>query len=328
MKPLPAATALLTLALATPSAAEEVRESHYVMGTLLEIAVEAPDRATGQRWIRQAVGVARNLDRQFTNYDQTSALMDLNRQAGRGPQTVGPHLYSILELSARLSAESQGAFDVSVGALLALHKAARAEGREPTKEEVRRTLDATSYRRIRFQPPARVELATASMELDLGAIGKGYAAERMAALLRSLGVGRALISFGRSTYVAIGPPAGQQPWQIWIERRDGLAGPVMLRDKALSSSSSSKKGEDETVRAAPHIIDPRSGLWIETDRDVTVICNDASVAEAWSTALVVAPGPLLPLLEERTDLAAVVFEAGRARATPSFEPLAGWRAAP
>ncbi|MGH7803241.1 MAG: FAD:protein FMN transferase, partial [Candidatus Binatia bacterium] len=103
-----------------PARAVEVREAHYVMGTILEVTIEAPNVEKGRATIRDAVGVARRLDRELTTYDTESQLMRFNRAAGSGDQPLPPDLHRVLTESRALWQATGGVFDPSVGPLLRL----------------------------------------------------------------------------------------------------------------------------------------------------------------------------------------------------------------
>jgi len=316
----------LLLAQRSVARAEEVRESHYVMGTLLQVTLDAPTRERGQELIGAGIDVVRRLEHEFSDYDNDSDLMRVNRQAGQGAVPVPLDLFRILSLSQLLTRASGGAFDVTVGPLLQLRRSAAAAGRAPRDEEVDAAFALVGADKISLVPTGQVELTRRGMALDLGGIGKGYALERMAAVLRGAGVRKALLDFGTSSVVAIGPPQGEAPWRIWVPRGHDMAGSISLRDRALSTSRSLRR-DVERAETAPHIVDPRSGRWIEADRQATVVAIDGALADAWSTALIVDPDGVLDILAEPRDVEAIVFDEHGESRTPRFEEFASWKPA-
>ncbi len=277
-----------------------VREAHYVMGTTLEITLDAPDRRTGQTWIREAVAIARRLDREMTTYDGASDLMRLNAAAGTGPQRVPPDLYAALRLALVLWQETNGLFDIAAPAGAANARAAALRDHAPALPSV-----------VRLGEDGSVELATGDVRLDLGGIGKGYAADRMAEHLRARGIDSALIDFGRSSLVAIGPPVGENPWPVTVVHQDEVVGVLALRDRAVSVSASYQP--DDGGGRRPHIVDPRTGAFVGADREAIVLDDSAGVAEAWSTALVVEPGAIERLGASHPTAAALVLEGATTR---------------
>jgi len=317
---------LLTSVQGSVARAEEVRESHRVMGTLLQVTVEAPSRERGQDIIAEGIATVRRLEQQFSDYDDNSDLMRLNRHAGEGTVTVPLDLFRVLSLCRLMSRSTGGAFDVTAGPLLQLRRGAAVAGRTPVDEEVDAAFALVGSDKISLHGPGGVELPRRGMVLDLGGIGKGYALERMATVLREAGVVKGLLDFGSSSIVAIGPPSGEAPWRIWVPRGHDMAGSIFLRDRAVSTSRSLRR-DDERAETGPHIVDPRSGRWIEADRQATVVAIDASIAEAWSTALIVDPEGVLDILAAPRDVEAIVFDEHGERRTPRFEDFASWKPA-
>jgi thiamine biosynthesis lipoprotein len=295
--------AALTVWAGSAAAAVEVREIHYAMGTILEIAVDAPDRVVGQQWIRRAVAEARRLDRELTSFDRASALSRLNAASGRGWQQVGEDLYRLLERAKALSRETGGSFDVTVGPLVALWADAARRDLWPSVQEIASRVARVGYGRIHLRPPRWVALDEGTV-VELGGIGKGYAADRMAEVLRAEGAGRFLVNFGQSSLVAAGTP----PWPVWIRGGGGLHGPVQLENRGLSTSGSLGKRLRVAGVEVGHVVDPRTGAPLAIDRVATVVAPTATEAEAWSKALLLEPDRTMAVLASREGYEARLFE--------------------
>jgi len=330
--PLLAAT-LCLLGAAAPAPAEEVREAQRLLGAIVETVVDAPDRQTGEYWIDQAVEVGRRLERELRTDDERSEVGKLNQQAGQGPVRVTVDLYRLLTLSQLLSRITGGAFDPTVGALVRARSMAAEAGRE-VEDAVDAALGHVGYDRVILHPPDRVELARAGMALDFGLLAKGYAASRMAARLRELGATRALLRFG-DVYVAIGPGRRDPPWRIDVPRGNAIAGSIALRDRAAAIVHS-LQGTDDGQRASgarsggghgPHIIDPRSGRWIEADRQAVVVALDAAIAAGWAVAMIVDPDGVAALLETPRDVHALGYDEHGEHRTSRFDAVAGYDSA-
>src|SRR5712691_10109810 len=157
---------------------------HYIMGTLLDCTLFDLPAEQGRCLLSQSVHEVRRLQRLLSLHDPDSALSHLNRQAGRAPVQVAPELWQLLCLCAALTRQTDGAFDVSAGALTC---------HGPT------ALSRVSCRvpRPAFELSADgwVELVPGAC-LDFGGIGKGYAVDRLVELFQAAGVSRAFINFG------------------------------------------------------------------------------------------------------------------------------------
>lgn len=238
------------------NAAAGVR-SRWIMGTLLEItAADGSDAAFAE---------VERLDRVLSTFKYDSEASRLNRSAGKGPVPVSEDLWHVLRISSSVWAESGGAFDPTYAS-------------SPLSRGFGRILLDAQRRCVSLPSGAR---------LDFGGIGKGYALDAAAAVLRKRGVVSAFMNFGGQAY-ALGS------WPITV------SGEIIdLRDASASSSSDAER--------PGHIINPASGLPLRHAGSVTVILPSAAQADAWSTALYVAGPRALPFdfpgcaLPERTE---------------------------
>ena len=302
------------------------REAHYVMGTLLEITLDAPSEESGRAWIRGAVAEARRLDAELSSFREDSALSALNLQAGAGPQLVPPDLFRILEQSMALSAATGGAFDVTVSPFVRLWQQTGDEGRRPSPGEIAEARRRVGYERVRLSSPDEVELPP-GMAVELGGIGKGYAVDRMVEVLRREGARSALVNFGGSSIAALGPPEPAAGWPVWIEHGAALEGPLTLRDAALSTSATLGGSERLAERGIGHLIDPRSGRALEHEGQATVLAPTATEAEAWSKALLVDPPLARRAMRARPSVSALRLTVRREFADARFVAASGWQPA-
>lgn len=230
------------------------------MGTRFELLLGAgePDgmgRAVGEAVIEEIEGWHRRL----TRFAPDSLLSHINRTAADTAVRLDAATFALFEDALAVFDESGGAFCIT-----------RA-GRSGEIE-----LDARA-RTVRFRGRG--------IALDLGAIAKGHALDHAVALLREHGVRNALLHGGTSSVVALGTPPGVAGWKVALGR-DADAPTVTLRDTALSVSTTTGAGGG-VAGAAPHILDPRSGIAAGGAELAAVIGPSARLADAWSTALAV-----------------------------------------
>lgn len=267
-----------------------VREVHYAMGTLLDVTLYHAEPGLGLAILREACQEARRLESLLSRHLPGSELSRLNGRAGVGPMAVSRDLARLLTMARHWARRTRGAFDPTIGGVLELwREAARLHQKPPEEDQLQAALQGRGWWKLRLIPPRWVELAAAGMALDLGGIGKGYAADRMAGLLRRRGVRHALINFGESSLVAIGPRPDGQPWPIRVRTRDGAWGTQRLELRDLAMGTSASWGQRLMLAGKPlsHIVDPRDGLPLEGSCAVTVVAPTATAAEALSTALLV-----------------------------------------
>jgi FAD:protein FMN transferase len=286
-----AAVALLTTAILSSAAKSQsssevlVYGKKYAMGTVFEIAAYDQASEHGSGAIEKALEEVVRIDELFSNYKPESALSQLNRSAHFEPQRVPPDLYRVIAESLQYSRLTNGKFDISVAPLVDLWKAALSGGAIPSVEQQNRVRGCVGYEKIALIPPDKVTFHSPCLRLDLGAVGKGYAVDRAAEVLRSWGIHNALINAGGSTLLAMGAPPGKSAWLLHLrDPSDKLDPQVMLNDQSVSTSEQtppSLLGKD----SAGHIIDPDTGTLLRTDFAVSVIAKTGSATDGLSTSL-------------------------------------------
>ena len=181
-----------------------VYKKKYIMGTVFEIAAYDQSSEHASNAIDKALQEIVRIDDLMSNYKPDSALSKLNRSAHFHAEKVPPDLYRVIEQAVQFSRLSDGKFDISVAPLVNLWKAAlRGDGMPSLaqREEVR---GCVGYEKIELTPPDQISFRSSCLQLDLGAIGKGYAVDRAAEVLHSSGIRDALINAGGSTMLGDG----------------------------------------------------------------------------------------------------------------------------
>jgi thiamine biosynthesis lipoprotein len=172
-----------------------------------------------------------------------------------------------------VSEQSKGAFDVSIGPLTHLWRRAARTGSLPDQNQLDLARSLVDYRLIELDPDHRtVRLAKKGMLLDLGGIGKGYAADEALAVLRRHGIDKALVAAGGD--IALGsPPPGKTGWRIGMADLGGgiMSGRLELHDCAISTSADTEQHLDIGGQRRSHIIDPHGGFGLTDRRSVTVV---------------------------------------------------------
>lgn len=307
-----------------------ISDGRYVMGTVLEIAIEGLESQPAARALDELYDEALRLDRMLSIYDPESQISRINRTAGHGIQRVDPEVVELLKLSVAYSELTRGAFDVTIGPLVDLWSEAAGRNEWPTAAELASARRLVGAKKISTVSGDGVSIAGAGVKIDLGGIAKGYALDRMLPLLERRGIESALLSFGQSSSWAVGAPAGSPGWRLLVRGPEGgFAGVITLRDQALSASGSQGQLFEIDGRRYGHIIDPRSGEPLTRARQAVVVAQRAALAEALSLALLVLDAEVgLALVASLPDSEGLLIERdGALRSTPGwsaavrFEPL-------
>jgi thiamine biosynthesis lipoprotein len=282
---------LLFYPLEAPPLQELFHETRPAMGTTFAVYLYAPDQTAAEELFELAFQETERIEAALSNYRPTSELSRINRLAGSGPVTTDPEVFGLIERSLELSRRTAGAFDITVGPLMKAWGFFRGRGRLPSEGELARARAGTGWRFVELDRRGRtIRFLHPEIELDLGAIGKGYALDRVAAVLRAQGTRNALVSAGQSSYAALGAPPNETGWPVHvpnpIDQGERLS-TIFLNDRSLSTSGSTEKFFTLEGRKYCHIIDPRSGYPVEEVTQVTVLFSSAEVADALSTSLFV-----------------------------------------
>ena len=258
------------------------------MGTMFHIDLYSASSAQASKAGEAAFARAEELEQIMSDYRADSELMRLVREGSTAPFPVSSDLYSVLAKSLWTSELSRGAFDVSIGPLVDLWRGARKTGRLPDPAEITRAKALVDYHNIELDAARHtVFLKRPGMKLDLGAIGKGYAADQMLAVLQAYGIHHAMVVAGGEVVVGE-PPPGNSGWKVRIGTADADAGgapcTLLLRAAAVSTSGDEHQFMEVNGHRYSHVINPATGWPLEGESSTTVIARDSTTADALCTA--------------------------------------------
>ena len=276
------------------------------MGTVFEIVAYGESLPRVSDAVDKALEEMARLDDVMSDYKADSALSRLNRSAHFRAETVPPDLYRIIEESLQYSRLSDGKFDITVAPLVTLWKAVIRGARPPSAAEQAKLRGCVGYQNIELLPPDRVEFRSSCLQIDLGAIGKGYALDRAVDVLRSHGISNALLDAGGSSIYAMGTPPGGTGWILHLRDPSKKLDPeVMLSDSSVSTSEQTPSSL-LLKNSAGHIVDPEKGIPLQTGFAVSAVAKTATASDALSTTLLlVGPEKGVELVKKVADVAAV-----------------------
>ncbi len=268
----------------------EAVEPH--MGTLVGIKLYARNEQQATAAFRAAFDRIAQLDSILSDYKADS---ELNRL----PKTTAPvsaDLFQVLSIAQNISEASNGAFDVTVGPLTRLWREARRRNELPSREALDRALSHCGFRKMHLDPASHtVLLDDPEMQLDLGGIAKGYAADEALAVLKRQGIDRALVAM--SGDLVFTTPPNQPPWRIGCGARTlacrvptpgdapSASDILELTQGAVSTSGDSEQHLDANGHRYSHILNPTTGEALTNRCDVTVIAPTGVLADALATAI-------------------------------------------
>jgi thiamine biosynthesis lipoprotein len=250
------------------------------------MVLHASSDAAAARAARAAFARIAELDDKMSDYRPRSEVRLLSQYPGDW-QMVSPELFAVLARAEDISRKSGGAFDVTVGPLVQLWRAARRTGQLPDADALTRAKSRSGAPLLEVDTlRGMVKLWVRDMQIDLGGIAKGYILQEALSELRKHGVPSAMVEAGGDIVVGDAPP-GQAGWSVFVAGGDTA---TLKRAQALTNAAVATSGGSEQfveiggVRYS-HVVDPWTGLGVTGRHIVTVIADDGALADAAATAL-------------------------------------------
>lgn len=266
-----------------------IESSLDAMGSTYTIVAYHNSRAVLERAVDEAFEEVRRLDDLLSNYKSRSEWSRMNREAAEQPVRVPPEMFELLAACLEYSRKTDGAFDISVAPLVKVWGFYRGTGRLPHRAEIRGALTKVGYRNVVLDARnLTVKFAKRGVELDPGGIGKGYAVDRVVAILRNNGIESALISAGGSSIYGLGAPPGENGWKVKIrhpKRANEHVSELILNNLSMSTSGTSEKFFISGGKVYSHIFDPRTGYPARGMLSVSVTAPRTLDSEAWTKPL-------------------------------------------
>lgn len=260
------------------------------MGTLFKITLYSTNKVSARIASDAAFVKIAALDRMMTDYDPDSELMRLCRQPISKPVRVSNDLFIVLEESLRIARASDGAFDPTIGPVIRQWRRARRQETLPTPEQIEHAQKSVGWQKLVLDPANRTAtLLAPDMQLDLGGIAKGYAADKALAVLRENGISCALVAASGDIAVGDAPPE-QKGWRVTI----GIpySGSMFSKTFLLCNAAVSTSGDTEQFvvigsQRYSHIVNPHTGIGLTNQLQVSVISRHALHTDALSTTVCV-----------------------------------------
>jgi thiamine biosynthesis lipoprotein len=264
----------------------EFKKHARLMGSDFEFIVVA-DEENGL--IDECICEVKRIEALLTEFSETSHTAKINKAAGLHPVEVDAEVYEIIRRSLKLSALTQGAFDISAGSLKKLYNFKGKLFDWPSEEHIKQKLQATGYNHIKLSDENKVYLEKKGMHISFGAIGKGYAADRVKNLLLSKGIKNGVVN-ASGDLTAWGKRANGSSWRIGIANPDVPS--QILVWLPIENSSVSTSGDYEqfvfhnNIKYS-HNIDPKTGYPVKGIKSVTIMSPSAELSDALATAVFV-----------------------------------------
>lgn len=269
-----------------PKSAEDTR---FMLNTICSITVYSEENKdqTSEELVDEAFDLCQTYEDTFSRTIEGSDIYNINNSGG-APVTVSDDTIEILETAKYFSELSDGAFDITTAPLSIRWDFEGENPSVPPDDEIQELLAKVDYTKIKIDGNT-VTLEAPVEAIDLGAIAKGYIADKLAEFLKDNGVTSAIISLGGNIY-AIGENAEEKrPFNLGVQdpqAEDGsILGYLQLSDKSLVTSGDYQRYFMQDGKRYHHILDPKTGYPAESGlSSVTIISDSSVVGDAFSTA--------------------------------------------
>jgi len=280
--------------------AEEKKIAGATMGTTYHITLINPSSDINLLDLQQDIDIhLTGLNSIFSTYDEASELSRLNQSPVFTWTIVSPELFKVIAMAKQISEQSGGSYDVTVGPLVELWGFGKREsfgGMPPDEKNIQLAKEKVCYTCIEIDESNSRIRKTKNIQIDLSSIAKGYAVDEVADILYQRHIKNYMVEIGGEV-VTRGVNANLEKWKLGIES-PALAVPmdnseriqqvVQVSGKAVATSGDYRNFMEINGKQYSHIIDPATGYPVEHNpASVTVIAEDAALADGWATAFTV-----------------------------------------
>ncbi len=257
------------------------------MGTEIRLILYTSDQPRADSIAQLAFNRIDELNAIFSDYLSGSELNELSARPNKDIP-VSDDLFAIIRTSLAVSEQTQGAFDITAGPIVGLWRMARKTKTMPTYDEIRHARKTVGFKNIVLSVKKTVRLKKKGMQLDLGGIGKGYAADEVLKVLEANDIHAALIDMGGDILVS-NPPPKSPYWVLAISYTNSLGEKIIqklhLKNQAIATSGDLYQFVDFDGKRYSHIVDPITGWALSSGVQVTTIASSATLADAYASAL-------------------------------------------
>ncbi len=271
--------------------AHDIKETRFLLGTIVDITVYSSDDEAALKAIQLAVDAMQKVERQFSTHGSSvNSVTAFNQAGARQEIRLDDEVQQLLLQSLKVYDQTRGSFDPTLGYLNRLWGfSGEIKPSKPLdKLTVEQALALSGVQHLQRAGANSWRKDVAGLELDFGAIAKGYAIDRAVEVLKQQGITHAVVNAGGDIRT-VGDHGGK-PWKIAV-RHPRLANPVgwldVDSDISIVTSGDYERFFDYKGRRYHHILNPKTGFPAMLNQSVTVVAPDAAQADALSTAMFV-----------------------------------------
>ncbi|WP_321426165.1 FAD:protein FMN transferase [uncultured Bacteroides sp.] len=264
-----------------------VKVQTKLMGNQFEFIALSANEKLGNEQIACAIDEVKRIEKLFTTYSDDSITNEVNRNAGIKPVEVPEEFFNLVYRAQKISALTQGYFDLSYGSLdKDFWNFNQSLTKLPSPQEAKKSVHLIDYRNILLDDDAKtIFLKNRGMRIGFGGIGKGYAADCAKRVMLEFGVKNGIIS-AAGDLNAWGYQEDGSPWTVGIANpnlKQTYFSTLNITNKAIATSGNYEKFVTINNQLYSHTINPKTGYPIKGIKSVTIITTNAELADAMAT---------------------------------------------
>lgn len=285
-------------------------KSTRLMGVGFEFALLTDSHLKAETAFNKAIEKIKNIEHLISSWDSTSQTTQINKNAGIQAVKVDYELYALIKRSLKISALTNGYFDISVIPLFDTWNFYKSQHAIPDSSQIRNTLALVNYKQIILNDKdTSVFLSKKGMKIGFGAIGKGYAANEVKKLWLDMGIKNGMVNASGDLIIW---GENDKIWNIGIadpDKKTPAIGYLTLNNTAIVTSGNYEKYIEINGKIYPHIFNPKTGYPVLGIKSVTIICPDAEIADALATSVfVMGKQKGLDLINQLKNIEAVIID--------------------
>ncbi|HEY2492077.1 MAG TPA: FAD:protein FMN transferase [Paenibacillus sp.] len=267
---------------------EPVSKSFYVFETIVQVKVF--DSGTTEQNFTDIKEILDTIEIQMNPSNDKSEISDVNRNAGIQPVKVSDETFKVVSQALDYSERSKGGFNLAIGSLVSLWNIGHEGAHVPTADQIADAMKVIDYKNVILNADKKeIYLSEKGMSIDLGAIAKGYAADKIVEYLQDKGFKSAIVDLGGNIF-AMGKKPGDQLWTIGIqdpnESRGNPIGNIHVNNQTIVTSGIYERFFVEDGKHYHHLLDSKTGFPIDNNLSSLTILTDKSIdADGLSTSV-------------------------------------------
>ncbi len=305
---------------------KEIRTSMY---TVVEITVSSDSEEKAKTAVDRAFNELDRLAKLLNFYSEESEVSMINRHAGDKPVKVSSETLEIIEKALYVSENTEGAFDITVGPVVRLWDFKNKV--IPDEKTIKEKLKIVGYKNIIVdRQKSTVFLKKRGMQMDLGGIIKGYAADKAVEVLKKNGIKSGIVAVAGDIKVFGKRPDGGL-WNVGIQNprqksdKDEIIAAIGLSGMAISTSGDYQKFFIKDGKRYHHLLNPKTGYPVYDCQSVTVITKDAVFTDAFATGIfILGPEKGLDVMKKLGFDGVIVDKDGKIHATEGIKNRIKW----